>query len=124
LADKVSGKKFTKSFFELMPWVKNLRFILGLAILVFIGLTIYRAYFMKTNTQQVHIANVQPGGTVMIQQQEEEKQEVGLEFYVTSNDAGVSFFKSIGGPWKGSIGAQYDFKDEEIEPRVAASVSF
>lgn len=58
-------KKFLASFFQVVPWVKNLRFILGAVIVAFIGFTVYRAYFVKQvqQTQNAHIT-AQPGSTV------------------------------------------------------------
>lgn len=40
-------KKFFLSFFEAVPWVKNLRFILGAVVIGIIALTIWKAWFEK-----------------------------------------------------------------------------
>ena len=118
MAEPLSVKKFTKSFFEWMPWVKNIRFILGLIVVLFICVTIYRAYFMKTKSQQIQIGKVGKGGTVIIEQKDDDR-KVGLEFFVTSNVVGAQFRKDIGGSWSAGFGGQYNFKEKEPEPRVS-----
>jgi hypothetical protein len=70
-------KKFFLSFFQVVPWLKNIRFIAGTLIILIIGFTCYRAYFMKT-VQQTQSATItaQPGSTVnytTIQNTEEKK---------------------------------------------------
>uniref|UniRef100_A0A6M3IX30 Uncharacterized protein n=1 Tax=viral metagenome TaxID=1070528 RepID=A0A6M3IX30_9ZZZZ len=58
-------KKFFASFFQVVPWLKNLRFIAGTLIIAFFALTVYRAFFMKTIQQTQHAdITVQPGGTI------------------------------------------------------------
>lgn len=63
--EKFSFGKFLASFFQAVPWAKNIRFILGLALVVFVGFTIYRAYLMPKNKQvqntQISVAS---GGTL------------------------------------------------------------
>jgi len=115
--DPISPKKFIKSFVELKPWLKNIRFIAGLVIILFTGLTVYRAYFMKTDTQEVTIGTGERGGTVISEGKKGDR-KVGLEFFLTSNDAGAVFFKDIGGNWRAGIGAEYDFDEKEVMPRT------
>ena len=72
--EKFSLLKFAGSFFQLLPWIKNLRYVAGIALIGFVGLTIYRAFFMPTQTtkQVTHII-AQPGAQVTIDQKHEEK---------------------------------------------------
>ena len=66
--------KFLGSFFQLVPWVKNIRFMVGVALVGFVGLTIYRAFFMATQTtKQVTQIVAQPGSQVTVDQKREEK---------------------------------------------------
>jgi putative Mn2+ efflux pump MntP len=73
--------KFLGSFFQFLPWVKTLRYAAGFALLGFIGITVYRAFFMPTQTtkQETHII-AQPGAQVTIDQKREEKKS-GLEVH-------------------------------------------
>ncbi len=73
-AEKFNLLKFLGSFFQFLPWVKTLRYAAGIALVGFIGLTIYRAFFMPTQTtrQETHII-AQPGAQVTVDQKREEK---------------------------------------------------
>ena len=77
--EKFSLLKFLGSFFQFLPWVKTLRYAAGFALLGFIGVTIYRAFFMPTQTtrQETHII-AQPGAQVTVDQKKEEKKS-GVE---------------------------------------------
>ncbi len=77
--EKFNLFKFITSFFQVVPWVKTLRYAAGIALVGFIGLTIYRAFFMPTETtrQETHII-AQPGANVTIEQKKEEKKS-GIE---------------------------------------------
>lgn len=77
--EKFSLLKFAGSFFQFLPWVKTLRYAVGIALIGFIGLTIYRAFFMPTQTtkQVTHII-AQPGSQVTVDQKKEEKKP-GIE---------------------------------------------
>jgi len=59
--------------------VKTLRYAVGIALVGFVGLTIYRAFFMPTQTtkQETHII-AQPGAQVTVDQKREEKKS-GVE---------------------------------------------
>jgi len=74
VSEKFSLLKFAGSFFQLLPWVKTLRYVVGIALVSFVGLTIYRAFFMPTQTtkQVTHII-AQPGARVTVDQKREEK---------------------------------------------------
>ncbi len=63
--EKFSLGKFLSSFGQLLPWVKTARYALGFLGIGFIGLTIYRAYFMPTNKQVTQIV-AQPGSQVTV----------------------------------------------------------
>lgn len=49
--EKFDIGKFISSFFQAVPWMKNLRYILGLVIVIIVGITIWRAWFMSRNPQ-------------------------------------------------------------------------
>ena len=78
-SEKFSLLKFAGSFFQFLPWVKTLRYAAGIALVGFVGLTIYRAFFMPTQTtkQVTHII-AQPGAQVTVDQKKEEKKP-GIE---------------------------------------------
>jgi hypothetical protein len=78
-SERFSLFKFAGSFFQFLPWVKTLRYTAGIALIGFVGLTIYRAFFMPTQTtkQVTHII-AQPGAQVTIDQKKEEKKS-GIE---------------------------------------------
>ncbi len=79
--EKFSLLKFAGSFFQLLPWVKNLRYAAGIALVGFIGLTIYRAFFMPTeSTRQETRIIAQRGAQVTIDQKREEKKR-GIELH-------------------------------------------
>lgn len=75
--------KFVGSFFQILPWVKNIRYVIGVALIGFVGLTIYRAFFMPTQTtrQETHIV-AQPGSQVTIDQKQEKKSGVEVNPFV------------------------------------------
>ena len=79
--EKFNLLKFLGSFFQFLPWVKTLRYAAGFALLGLIGITVYRAFFMPTQTtkQETHII-AQPGAQVTIDQKREEKKS-GLEVH-------------------------------------------
>ena len=79
--EKFSLFKFLGSFFQVLPWVKNIRYVIGIALVGFVGLTVYRAFFMPTQTtkQETHII-AQPGSQVTIDQKREEKKP-GIEVH-------------------------------------------
>jgi hypothetical protein len=77
--EKFSLFKFLGSFVQVLPWVKTLRYAAGIALIGFVGLTIYRAFFMPTQTtrQETHII-AQSGAQVTVDQKKEEKKP-GIE---------------------------------------------
>ena len=68
-SEKFSLFKFAGSFFQFLPWVKTLRYAAGIALIGFVGLTIYRAFFMLTEStkQETHII-AQSGAQVTVDQ--------------------------------------------------------
>ena len=81
--EKFNLLKFLGSFFQFLPWVKTLRYAAGIALVGFIGLTIYRAFFMPTQTtrQETHII-AQPGAQVTVDQKREEKPGIEVSPFV------------------------------------------
>lgn len=71
-AEKFDLFKFLGSFFQVIPWIKTVRYVLGILGIGFIGLTIYRAYFMPTKKEVTQIV-AQSGSHVNIEQKKEEK---------------------------------------------------
>ena len=71
-AEKFDLLKFLGSFFQMLPWIKTARYVLGILGVGFIGLTIYRAYFMPTRKEVTQIV-AQSGSHVKIEQKKEEK---------------------------------------------------
>jgi len=102
-------KKFFLSFFQVVPWLKNIRFIAGALIILIIGFTCYRAYFMKT-VQQTQNATItaQPGSTVnytTVQNAEKKRKWwvptpfVDVYTFVQTNDT-QGFGVRFGGRWE------------------------
>ena len=72
--ERFSLLKFAGSFFQFLPWVKTLRYAAGIALIGFVGLTIYRAFFMPTEStrQETHII-AQSGAQITVDQKKQEK---------------------------------------------------
>jgi hypothetical protein len=64
--EKFSITKFFSSFFQWLPWVKTLRYVIGAIIILAVVFTV-KAFFNKTQ-QQTNTITVQPGGVANIQQ--------------------------------------------------------
>ncbi|MDP3789234.1 MAG: hypothetical protein Q8R48_02405 [Candidatus Omnitrophota bacterium] len=82
--EKFNLLKFVTSFFQALPWVKTIRYAAGIALIGFIALTIYRAFFMPTEItkQETHII-AQPGARVTVDQKKEEKKsKLGVSPFV------------------------------------------
>lgn len=45
--DRVDLKKFASSFFQAIPWMKNIRYFIGFVLILLVIYTIYRAWFYK-----------------------------------------------------------------------------
>ena len=82
-SEKFSVLKFLGSFVQWLPWVKTARYAIGIAAIGIIGLTIYRAFFMPTQTtkQETHIV-AQSGSQVTIDQKQEKKSGVEVHPFV------------------------------------------
>ena len=70
--EKFSIKKFGLSFIQWLPWVKTIRIMVGVGIVLLVGLTIWRAYFkgdvvQKQTQTQAPVIHQQPGSTVILQ---------------------------------------------------------
>ncbi len=87
-AERFSLIKFIASFGQFLPWVKTARYALGFLGIGFIGLTIYRAYFMPTNKQVTQIV-AQPGSQVTVV--EEKKKETKKLFSIHPFVEGYGF---------------------------------
>jgi hypothetical protein len=49
--EKFSFSKFFGSFFRLIPWLKDVRTILGVILVIFMVTMVWRVFFAKTQTQ-------------------------------------------------------------------------
>ncbi len=76
-----------------MPWIKTARYALGILGIGFIGLTIYRAYFMPTNKTINNIV-VQPESQVTLV--EDKKKENKKLFALRPFVEGYGFTESDG----------------------------
>ncbi len=90
-SEKFNLFKFAGSFSQLLPWVKTVRYALGFLGIGFIGLTIYRAYFMPTNKQVTQIV-AQSGSQVTVV--EEKKKEMKKFFNIRPFVEGYGFVES------------------------------
>ena len=70
--EKFSILKFFGSFAQVLPWVKTLRYALGILGVGFIGLTIYRAYFMPTKREVTQIV-AEAGSHVSLTKREDKR---------------------------------------------------
>ena len=73
--------KFVTSFFQLVPWVKTARYTIGIALIGFVGLVIYRAFFIPTS-KTVNNILAQSGAHVTVDQKKEEKPRFGIRPFV------------------------------------------
>lgn len=92
-----SASKWFGSFFQLVPWLKDLRTIAAICTIAFVGFTIYRAYFMKTQQQTQHnttTVTAQPGSHITV---EAPKQEM------KSDKSHFSIGPFVGGSTDGDI---------------------
>jgi len=104
--EKFSLLKFISSFGQFLPWVKTARYALGFLGIGFIGLTIYRAYFMPTTKQVTHIV-AQSGSRVTVI--EEKKKESKKFFALHPFVEGYGFVESDG---RNGFGAKAGIKIE------------
>lgn len=89
--EKFSLSKFIASFGQFLPWIKTARYALGILGVGFIGLTIYRAYFMPTNKQVTQIV-AQSGSQVTVV--EEKKKDAKRFFSIHPFVEGYGFVES------------------------------
>ncbi len=89
MSDELNVSKFFGSFVELVPWVKTIRYAAGIAILLFVVFTIYRAYFMPTSSNKQTIT-IGKGGVANITQQTDAKKhwDTFVEPYIQLNTKG------------------------------------
>jgi len=78
--EKFSILKLFGSFFQVLPWIKTIRIFLGILGIGFIGLTIYRAYFMPTKKEVTHI--VAEKGSHVTYQERKEKDGISVNPFV------------------------------------------
>jgi hypothetical protein len=104
--EKFSLVKFISSFGQLLPWVKTVRYVLGFLGVGFIGLTIYRAYFMPT-TKQITQIIAQSGAQVTVDQKRGEK-KFGIEIHPFVEGYGFAESDNRKGAG-GRIGMRVDF---------------
>lgn len=109
--EKFSISKFFGSFFEVVPWMKNIRFIVGLVLVLFVGYTVYRAYIMPRNKQtqntQIHVA---PGGTLNLNQSQKIEEKKRAWWMPTPFAEGYGFYESDGRNGVGvRAGARFEF---------------
>lgn len=92
-AEKFSLIKFIASFGQFLPWVKTARYALGFLGIGFIGLTIYRAYFLPA-TKNITRIIAHPGSqvTVVDEKKKENKKLFALHPFVE----GYGFTESDG----------------------------
>ena len=83
MSEGFSLAKFLGSFFQVLPWVKTLRYAAGFALIGFIGLTIYRAFIMPTEStnQETHII-AQSGAQITVDQKKNEKSGMDISPFV------------------------------------------
>jgi len=113
--EKFDIVKWVKGFIDPKTWAKSLVYGLMIAAIIFVGLTIYRAYFKKDQAQKttIHIAS---GGTANITnvQNAEKKRKWWMPipyisvFGEARNDT-TSKFEDIKYGYGGQVGLRLDF---------------
>jgi hypothetical protein len=83
MSEGFSLTKFIGSFFQVLPWIKTLRYAVGVALIGLIGLTIYRAFIMPTEStkQETHII-AQSGAQITLDQKRQEKSGMDINPFV------------------------------------------
>lgn len=83
MSESFSLTKFLASFFQVLPWVKTLRYAAGFALIGFIALTIYRAFIMPTEStkQETHII-AQSGAQITVDQKKQDKSKIDISPFV------------------------------------------
>lgn len=105
--ERFSLLKFAGSFFQFLPWVKTARYAIGILGIGFIGLTIYRAYFMPTTKQVTQIV-AHPGSQVTVI--EDKKKDTKKLFALYPFIEGYGFSESDGrNGFGGKAGIRIEF---------------
>ncbi len=74
--EKFSIKKFFGSFFQALPWIKDLRTIIAIILFALVGYTFWRAYIMpKTKQVQQTQIHVDTGGTLNLSQSQKSEEK-------------------------------------------------
>ena len=73
MSEPLSVAKFLGSFADPLSWIKNIRFLAGAAIILFLVFTLYRAYFVKNKITRIR---VDKGGIANIYEVGEKKKEI------------------------------------------------
>jgi hypothetical protein len=112
--EKFDIKKFFSSFFQLVPWLKNARMILGLIAVIFAASLIWRVFSGKPQSQsQRMIIYPFSFSTVTFSPQQSQKQEVKkrpwwlpilfVEGYGFTETSGLNSRTGIGGKAGGRL---------------------
>ena len=104
-----SWAKFFSGFTSLTSWAKDIKTIAVLVILLFVGVTIWRAYFMPTQNQNQHqTINVQrgavaSGGTLNLSTPQSQTQTAKPKHWSTGPFIGVLGDKNNHGVFAGWV---------------------
>ncbi len=79
--DPFNLMKFIISFFQLVPWIKTARYTIGIAVIGFAGLVVYRAFFLPTSKTVNNIV-AQSGAHVIVDGKKEDKSRFGIRPFV------------------------------------------
>jgi uncharacterized SAM-binding protein YcdF (DUF218 family) len=83
MSEGFSLTKFIGSFFQVLPWIKTLRYAVGVALIGLIGLTIYRAFIMPTNQRSKKlILLLSQGAQITLDQKRQEKSGMDINPFV------------------------------------------
>ena len=73
--------KFLSSFFQFVPWIKTVRYAIGIGVIGFTGLIVYRAFFLPTQ-KTINTIVAQSGAHVTVEQKKEEKPRFGIRPFI------------------------------------------
>jgi hypothetical protein len=54
MTEKIDIKKFFGSFFQVVPWLKDIRTMAAIALVLFVGFTLWRAYGRRDGASNIH----------------------------------------------------------------------
>jgi hypothetical protein len=114
--EQFSINKFFSSFFQIVPWMKNIRFFIGVVVILVVITTVYKAWFAKTDSNSNrHTIITLPGSHIdTVTQTTEQKTEVAKK----SSWWVPHLYSSVAGGIRSKYDGAKTFDSFETEVRV------